>query len=224
MSNIAFGYLLQPAAIAHTGFIDGIPPPDRRKTMTSFDIHSVETAPDGARDQLAAVTKAWGFTPKLHGILAESPVALKAYDQLFGLVGESTLSPVEQQIAYQAINVFHGCEYCTAGHTFLSRKAGVPEQAIQALRSGAPIADDRLQALRLFAETVVHTRGLAGDAAVDAFIAAGFTRANVLEIVTIIATKTISNYTNHLTHTPQEGFMADPSLNWVAPRNRANAA
>jgi AhpD family alkylhydroperoxidase len=192
--------------------------------MTKFDLYSVATAPEGARAKLAEVTKAWGFTPKLHGMLAESPVALTAYDMLFALVGQSTLSPVEQQVAYQAINVFHECEYCTAGHTFLSRNAGVPEDAIQALRNGTPIADARLQALRIFAETVVRERGFAGTAAIDAFMAAGFTRANVLEIVTIIATKTISNYTNHLTNTPKEDFMADPSLGWVAPRNRAKAA
>jgi AhpD family alkylhydroperoxidase len=188
--------------------------------MTNFTLYSVDTAPADSRAKLADVTKAWGFTPKLHGMLAESTVALKAYDQLFGLVAESTLTPVEQQVAYQAINVFHECEYCTAGHTYLSRNVGVPEDVIQALRNSTPIADDRLQALRVFAETVVRERGFAGDAAIDAFIAAGFTRANVLEIVTIIATKTISNYTNHLTKTPKEDFMADPSLGWVAPRNR----
>jgi alkylhydroperoxidase family enzyme len=192
--------------------------------MTKFDLYTVATAPAGSRAKLAEVTKAWGFTPKLHGMLAESPVALNAYDQLWALVAGSTLTPIEQQVAYQAINVFHECEYCTAGHTYVSRSIGVPEDTIQALRNGTPIADPRLQALRVFAETVVRERGFAGDAAIDAFIAAGFTRANVLEVVTVIATKTISNYTNHLTKTPKEDFMADPSLGWVAPRNRADAA
>jgi AhpD family alkylhydroperoxidase len=192
--------------------------------MTKFELYSTTNAPEGSRDKLAEVTKNWGFTPKLHGMLAESPVALKAYDQLFALVSESTLSPVEQQVAYQAINVLHECEYCTAGHTFLSRNAGVPEDVIQALRNEEPITDARLQALRIFSETVVRERGFASDSAIDAFINAGFTRANVLEIVTIIATKTISNYTNHLTKTPKEDFMADPSLGWVAPRNRTKAA
>lgn len=192
--------------------------------MTTFTIHDETTAPEGSRAKLGEVKRAWGFLPKLHGILAESSVALKSYDELFGLVAQSTLTPIEQQVAYQAINVFHGCEYCTAGHTFLSRKAGMAEEALQALRNGTPIADPRLQALRVFAEAVVRERGFAGDEAVDAFIAAGFTRANVLEVVTIIATKTISNYTNHLTHMPKEDFMSDPSLNWVAPRNRAKAA
>jgi AhpD family alkylhydroperoxidase len=190
--------------------------------MTTFTLHTQETAPEGSKALLAKTKAGWGFVPKLHAMLAESPVALAGYDSLFGLVAQSTLTPAEQQIVYQAINVFHGCEYCTAGHTFLSRNAGVPEDVIQAVRNGVPIADARLQALRMFAETVAQTRGFAGDAAVDRFIAAGFT--NVLEVVTIIATKVISNYTNHLTHTPLEDFMADPALRWVDPQGRTQRA
>lgn len=192
--------------------------------MTRFELYTETNAPEGSRATLAETKKGWGFIPKLHAILAESPVALKGYDTLFGLVGQSTLTPAEQQVVYQTINVFHGCEYCAAGHTFLSRNAGVPEDAIQALRNQTVIADARLQALRVFAETVAETRGFAGDDAVDAFIAAGFTRANVLEVVTIIATKVISNYTNHLTHTPLEDFMSDPALRWIDPEGRTQRA
>ena len=191
--------------------------------MTHFPVHTVDNAPAASQDTLRAVSAAWGFTPKLHAKLAESPIALKGYDALFNLVaGEATLSPVEQQVVYQAINVFHGCEYCTAGHSFLSRQAGMDEAVLQALRNQQPIADARLQALRAFAETVVETRGAAGDKAVDAFVAAGFTPAQVLEVVTIIATKTISNYANHLTHTPLEDFMSDPALRWHDPKGRSS--
>ena len=120
--------------------------------------------------------------------------------------------------------MLNACEYCTAGHTYLARAAKLDEAAIQALRSSQPIADARLEALRGFAESVVRERGFVGDAAVDAFLAAGFTRENVLEVITIVATKTISNYVNHITHTPKESFMADPSLAWTAPRQRQMAA
>ena len=189
--------------------------------MTDYSVHTIETAPEAAKPLLAAVKQGWGFIPKLQGTLAESPLALEAYDTLFNLVAaKASLTAAEQQIVYQAINVFHGCEYCTAGHTFLSRKAGVPEDVIQAIRNRAPIADARLEALRRFAEVVAQSRGFAGDGAVDAFIASGFTRAQVLEVVTIIATKVISNYTNHLTHTPLEDFMQDSSLRWSDPLGR----
>jgi len=192
--------------------------------MTQFTVHTEATAPEAAKPRLAEVRKAWGFIPTLHGTLAESPIALEAYDALFGLVAKSSFTAAEQQAAYLAVNVLNECEYCTAGHTYLARAAKLDEGAIQALRNGLPIADARLQALRSFAEGVVRERGFVGDTAVDAFLAAGFTRENVLEVVTIVATKTISNYVNHITHTPKEGFMADPSLAWTAPRNRARAA
>lgn len=192
--------------------------------MTKFTVHTEATAPAAAKARLAEVKRAWGFIPTLHGTLAESPIALEAYDTLFGLVAKSSFTPAEQQAAYLAVNVLNECEYCTAGHTYLARAAKLDEAAIQGLRNGQPIADVRLQTLRLFAERVVRERGFVGDAAVDAFLAAGFTRENVLEVVTIVATKTISNYVNHITHTPKEGFMADPSLAWTAPRNRQMAA
>jgi AhpD family alkylhydroperoxidase len=139
-------------------------------------------------------------------------------------VAKSTLTPVEQQVAYQAINVIHECEYCTAGHTSLSRQLKMDEQAVQALRNGEPIADVRLQALRAFTEAVVRQRGQVGQAAVDAFLAAGFTKANVLEVIVIAATKTISNYANHIAQTEKESFMSDPTLKWVAPSHRTGAA
>lgn len=192
--------------------------------MTEFQIHTPATAPALSRDRLEAVGKAWGFVPKLHALLAESPLALEAYDTLFALVAaKSTFTPGELQVAYLAVSAQNECTYCVAGHTYLARAAELPEAAIQALRAQTPIGDARLEALRRFAVDIVAKRGFAGDAAVDAFLAAGFSRAQVLELVAIVATKTISNYANHLTHTPAESFMADPAFGWTAPRNRKSA-
>jgi uncharacterized peroxidase-related enzyme len=192
--------------------------------MTKFTVHTLDTAPAGSKEKLAQVQKAWGFIPTLHGTLAESPETLEAYDTLFALVSKTSLTPQEQQVVFLAVSVMHECEYCAMGHTYLGRMVKLDEAAIQSLRNGTAIADQKLQALRSFTEAVVRERGFAGDKEVDAFIAAGFTKQNVLEVVTVIATKTISNYVNHLTNTPKESFMADPALAWVAPRNRAKAA
>ena len=191
--------------------------------MTRFDIHIADTAPEGSKAELAAVTRAWGFTPKRQATLAESPAALIGYDRLFGLVGQSTLTAVEQQVAFQTINLFHGCEYCTMGHSYPSRAAGMDEPTIAALRNGELPADPKQAELARFTMQVVQSRGHAGDAAVDACIAAGFSRANVPDVVTIIATKTISNHTNHLTQTEKEAFMSEPALAWTASANRIAA-
>lgn len=184
--------------------------------MTPFPIHTPDNAPAGSRAALTAVARTWGFVPKLQGTLAESPAALQGYESLFALVGKTGFTPQEAQVALLTVSVFHGCAYCTMGHTWLARAAKVPEEAVQAVRNRAVPAESRLAALVQFTRLVLETRGHAGDAAVDAFLRAGFTQANVLDLLVIVAVKTISNYANHLTHTPNEAFMADPALAWVA--------
>lgn len=190
--------------------------------MTEFALHTAETAPGGSQEQLATTAKTWGFVPKLHAILAESPVALIGYETLYRLVARSTLTPAEQQVTYLTISVFHGCEYCTMGHKYLAREAKLEEAEIQRLTAGNLPVEARLAALSRFTRAVVNQRGQVGDSAVDEFLAAGFTKANVLEVVTIIATKTISNYVDHIAHTPKEDFMSDPSIAWAVPA-RSNA-
>lgn len=143
---------------------------------------------------------------------------------MFELAGKASFTPAEQQVVFLTISVLHECSYCTAGHTYLARAANLPEDVIQALRLGKALADPRWQALRSFAEAVVRERGFVGDAALDTFIAAGFSRAQVLDVVLIAATKTISNYVNHIAHVPQESFMSDPALAWTPPSDRQSAA
>lgn len=188
--------------------------------MSPFLVYTPETAPTKSKAALEEATQAWGFTPRLHGILAESPITLSAYNTLFDLVGQSSLTPQEQQVVYLAVSVFHECEYCTMGHTYLATQTNIPPADIDALRESKTLNNNRLNTLRNFALTVVEQRAVVTEKSVDNFLAAGFTKENVLEIITIIATKTISNYANRIAQTPKESFMSEPGLKWVAPSNR----
>jgi alkylhydroperoxidase family enzyme len=78
----------------------------------------------------------------------------------------------------------------------------VPDAVVDALRAGRPIADAKLQALRKFSEDVVHQRGHVRGAGLEAFLAAGYGRQQVLEVLLVVAMKTLSNYANHLLDTP----------------------
>ena len=190
--------------------------------MTAFTLHDTTTAPEASRAKLAEIEKGWGFIPNLHRTLAESSETLEAYNRLFEAFNRSSFTPVERHVAYLAIIYVNECEYCMAGHSVLAKMAKVPAAVIDALRENRPLDDPRLEALRRFAAAVTAKRGFVGDKAVDAFIEAGFTKQNVLEVVLAVATKTISNYTNHLTHTPNDVFMKDTA--WTAPSRRAAVA
>lgn len=190
--------------------------------MSAFIQHTLETAPEGAKAQLAAIEKAWSFIPNLHRTLAESPETLEGYDTLFGLVAKTTLTAAEQQVVYLAINWVNECEYCMAGHSVLAAGAKVPADVIHAVREHVQIADVRLEALRRFAQYVVVQRGNVGEGEVQRFLGAGFSKRNVLEVILAVATKTISNYVNHIAGTPNDAFMKDTA--WVAPSKRIKAA
>jgi AhpD family alkylhydroperoxidase len=190
--------------------------------MARFPTHTPETAPEGAGATLAGIKAGWGFVPNLHAKLAEAPVALDAYGQLFDAVGKTSLTPAEQQVAFLTVSAIHECEYCVAGHSMLAKGAGLDAAAIEALREGGRLSDPRLEALRSFTAALVNLRGRVPPGETEAFLAAGFSSRQALELLVAVAAKTISNYANHLTGTPLDGFMAKTA--WVAPSRRARVA
>lgn len=190
--------------------------------MASFPIHTPETAPEGARATLAATKAGWGFVPNLHAKLATAPVALEAYNQLFGLVGKTSLTAAEQQLAFLTVSALHECEYCVSGHTVLAGKAGLPAGVVAALREGGALPDAKLEALHRFLVAVVNGRGRVAPGELAGFLAAGYTEQQALELLVVVAAKTISNYANHLAGTPLDAFMANTA--WVAPSRRAREA
>lgn len=187
--------------------------------MSGFTLHTPETAPAPAGEALAAIRQAWGFIPNLHATLAEAPTVLQGYDTLFNLVGRGTLTPIEQQVVFLTASRLHECEYCMSGHSMLAAKSGADAAIVTALRDGIALPDAKLDALARFTIAVVTERGRVGEAGLAAFLAAGFSRAQVLEVVQIVAAKVISNYVNHLSYTPNDAFMAGTA--WVAPSRAA---
>ncbi len=190
--------------------------------MAHFPRFTPDTAPEAARPTLAGALAGWGFVPNLHATLAAAPVALSAYTTLFDLVGETSFSPAEQQLAFLTVSALHGCEYCVAGHSALAQRAGLDATTIEALREGGTLPDARLEALRAFLVAMVQGRGHVAPGVMGAFLAAGFTEAQALELLVVVAAKTISNYTNHLAVTPNDAFMARTA--WVAPSRRGRVA
>ncbi len=170
--------------------------------MTQFTIHTQETAPAAAKPLLDRSLKTIGFVPALYGVLAEAPKALEAYQTLGTLFSETSLSTTEQHVVWLTINYENDCGYCVPVHTGLAKRDAVPNDVIEALRDGTPIADPKLEALRTFTVQVVQKRGWLTDDDVQAFLAAGYTQQQILEVILGLSHKVISNYTNHVAKTP----------------------
>lgn len=164
-----------------------------------FDKHTVDNAPAESAEILKGVQEKMGFVPNLFAHLAESPTATKAYTQLSDLLGQSSLSPQQLQIALLTTSVFNQCRFCVAAHTAGGTKAQVAQQTLDAIRAGDTPDDAEDAALARFVHQVVRERGWVPESELRAFLDAGFTKAQVLDIITAVALKTLSNYSNHLT-------------------------
>ncbi|MEM7632974.1 MAG: carboxymuconolactone decarboxylase family protein [Pseudomonadota bacterium] len=176
--------------------------------MTDFTTHTIETAPEASRPLLQGAKNAYSFVPNLLGTMAEAPALLEGYMTLAGIFDKTDLSETERQIILMTNNRLNGCVYCMAAHTTISQMAGVDAGVIEALRNNTPIADTKLEALRQFAIVINETRGWPSQADAEAFIAAGYTRQTILEVILGTSLKVMSNYTNHIAETDVDSAFA----------------
>lgn len=176
--------------------------------MGRFDLHTHDSAPEDSKPLLKGLEEVFGFVPNLSAVLAESPPTLKAYMTLSGIFDESSFTPAERQVVILAINEYNECHYCVAAHSVIADMQGVPVEMVDAIREGSPIPDPRLEALRDFTRKIVDRRGWVDESDIEAFLAAGFDRHQVLEVILGVAMKTISNYANHVAETPLDDAFA----------------
>ncbi len=167
-----------------------------------FALHTRENATDSRLEALERANEAFGMVPNLIATMAESPATAQAYLDLHDAFGRSSFTPVEQQVVALTVSRIHECTYCMAAESAAAGMVGMGDDLLAQLRSGERPADARTAALIDFTTAVVEARGLTGDDAVADFVSAGFTQAQVLEVVLGVAKKVMSNYINHLAGTP----------------------
>lgn len=182
--------------------------------MSAFALHTHETAPEASRDTLAAVEQKFGFLPNMVREMAEAPSTLKGYVALGELLEQTSLSPIEQQLVLASVSIANTCEYCVAAHSAGLRRAGLPQDELDALREGRSLRDAKLAALRAFTIELVESRGRPDPGTLRAFRDAGYGDRQVLEVILGVGMKTISNYVNHIANTPVDTELR--AFEWTA--------
>lgn len=170
--------------------------------MSNFKIHTIESAPENSKPLLENSMKSFGMIPNLHGVLAESPGILEAYQMLHGLFENSSFNKDELTVVWQTINVEHGCHYCVPAHTGIAYMMKVDATITDALRNNTAMPNDKLQTLHETTLSIVRNRGIVTDAELEAFYAAGYNQRQLLEIILGLSQKVLSNYVNHIAKTP----------------------
>jgi alkylhydroperoxidase family enzyme len=172
--------------------------------MSHFTVHTMQTAPAESKPVLEQLQQAFGMVPNIAGTMASSPVLINGFIGLFQRVHAGSLTEPQIQTLLLTNAVTNASEWAVAFHTALALKQGVHASDVDAMRHGHSPADPQLGALSTLARTLIEKRGRIAQADHEQFLAAGFSREQMLEVIAVVAASTITNYTGSVTEPPLE--------------------
>lgn len=174
--------------------------------MTEYDLHTTDEIPAAIPCGSRPVNRDDPATSALEHTLAESPTALEAFGRLQALLADSSLDSLERQVVYLAAAHSNKCHYCTLEYP----RSDDPRSAevAAAILQDRAIPDRRLQTLRRFTKALTEHRGWVAEDLTASFMEAGFSRAQMLDVVTGVTLVNLGSYVTHLTATPVEPAVA----------------
>lgn len=176
----------------------------RLKTVTP------DQAQGEVKELYAGVEKKLGRVINIFQGMGNSAAALKAYLTTSAILSEGQLSPEDREVVYLAASQRNGCEYCVSAHTMISKKLGMSDDQVLAIRKSTA-ANPKHQALIKFVQRVMETNGFVSDAEMDAVKSAGYSDGQIAETIAYIGLATYSNLFNHVYGT-QLDFPAAPKV------------
>ncbi|MEQ8390192.1 MAG: carboxymuconolactone decarboxylase family protein [Thalassospira sp.] len=163
---------------------------------------TISAAPVAAQPLLEGVNKLLGSVPNLFRLTANSPAALEGYLGLNGALAKGALDAQTRERIALAVAQINGCNYCLSAHTYLGKNlAKLDDAEIAANRNGGS-TDAKADAAVGFAVALVQKRGQVSDADVQTVKEAGYSEAELVEIVAHVALNTLTNYLNEAFGTP----------------------
>ncbi|MDZ7675317.1 MAG: carboxymuconolactone decarboxylase family protein [Acidimicrobiales bacterium] len=170
--------------------------------MPRVPVHTLDSAPEAAKDNLRALTERVGKTLNIFGEMAHAPVVLDSYVELEDrLSSQSSLDQRTRAAMHLTVANVNQCDYCQAAYTGQAKASGFSDEDALAIRGGDLDTDARLQAVIAVAREIAANKGYVDDATWAAALDAGWTDAQLLEVFIEVVRTIFTNYFNHLVGT-----------------------
>lgn len=181
--------------------------------MATFAVPTKDQVSANNQAVFSKLEKGLGFVPNLYATFAYNETALGDYLTLQNR--KSTLTGKEKEVVNLVVSQVNNCRYCQSAHTALGKMNGFSEEQILEIRSGEASFDAKLDALAKFVYSVTLNRGKADKTLTNNLLEAGYTNANLIDIIILIGDKTISNFLHRVTNVPID-FPVAPELETIA--------
>jgi uncharacterized peroxidase-related enzyme len=178
------------------------------KIMSTFNVPTREEVSENNQAIFDNLNKALGFVPNLYAAYAHSNTALENYLNFSN--AKTSLSAKEREVVNLAVSEVNNCIYCLSAHTAIGKMNGFTDDQILELRAGEASFDNKLDALARLAKNVTENRGRTDAEVLENFFNAGYTKGNLIDVISLVGDKTISNYIHSTTQVPVDFPVAQP--------------
>jgi uncharacterized peroxidase-related enzyme len=168
--------------------------------MNTFNVPTREDVSTNNQVIFNNLSKALGFVPNLFAIYAHSDTALENY--LTFSNAKTSLTSKEKEVVNLAVSQVNECIYCLSAHTAIGKMNGFTDEQILELRSGYSLVNTKLDALAKLAKNITENRGKTDNSVLENFFNVGYTKGNLIDVISLVGDKTISNYIHSTTKVP----------------------
>jgi len=173
----------------------------RNTTMNRFSVPTRDQVSPENQAIFDNLKKMLSFVPNLYATFAHSATALGTYLALQN--AKSSLNAKQREVVNLVVSQVNACEYCLAAHTAVGKMVGFTDAQILEIRSGHAAFDPKLDALARFVREMAEKRGHVAAASTEAFLEAGWTEGNLVDVTMVVGDKIISNYLHSVTKVPR---------------------
>jgi uncharacterized peroxidase-related enzyme len=138
--------------------------------------------------------------PRFLQVMANSPASLEAYIRADAALERGQLTPRQRQQVALAVTEINAASWTLSARYDAGKRLGLTPQEMQLAQNG-DAADPKADTMLRFTRAVVLQRGDISDEDFQALGKAGFTDAQIIEIVANIALNIFSNYFNSVAKT-----------------------
>ena len=168
-----------------------------------------QVAQGRTKELLDTVEQAFGMIPNTARVMANSPAVLDSFLAFSAAMGAVKIGEKLHNQVKLSTSESNACNYCTSILSAVAPSAGLSADDILAGRTGKS-EDGRTDAALKFSEAVLESRGKVSDQHLSDVRDAGFSDAEIVEIVASVVLGCFTNFLNNVADTELDIPHAEP--------------
>ena len=176
--------------------------------MARFKVLNPDEATGKTKELFDLVKSKMGMVPNVMRIMGNSPAVLNGYLSFNTALNSSSIGNKLGELIALTVANENECNYCDAAHIYISDKMGLDATTIDNARLGTS-DNPKINTALGFVKDILDNRGHVSEASISAIKSAGYTDAEIIEIV---AKASLCIYTNYL------NVVAETDIDWPAPK------